>query len=131
MSGASYLHQRPKTKHDQARIRGAIFKQQKELVDQRRVWVTCPCGTRLVVHHACKCWFCGLFFCDKCCEIHFGPKARLGNDYLDGTAPEPNAQAACLVRNTTAGDYQGKELPESPPGLNEALHIASEAFKSE
>ena len=54
--------------------RVALRKQRDELQKQPLVWVTCPCGRRLALKMAYRCWFCGMIFCDGCAEEHFGKK---------------------------------------------------------
>lgn len=53
----------------------------EKLAEQRRLllmeplaWVICPCGKKLALKMAFRCWFCGLCFCDECSSKHFGEK---------------------------------------------------------
>ena len=55
----------------------ALRKQREELLTQPLVWVTCPCGRKLALKMAFRCWFCGLTFCNECSKKHFGEKPLL------------------------------------------------------
>lgn len=68
------LHRHPQDNDDVAAKRVAIATQSKDLNQQPQVWITCPCGTRLLLRYSYKCWECGIFFCRSCAEKHFGPK---------------------------------------------------------
>jgi hypothetical protein len=68
------LHDHPKDDNDLIAKRVAVRKQRDELLRQPIVWVTCPCGRRLALRMAFRCWFCGLAFCNECAVEHFGEK---------------------------------------------------------
>ncbi len=70
------LHENPQNDDDVIVKRVALRKQREELMEQPLVWVTCPCGVKLALKMAYRCWFCGLTFCEKCAEKHFGKKCK-------------------------------------------------------
>lgn len=59
----------------------AIAKSQfKEAIET--IGVTCGCGHRLPLRFSYRCYYCGVYFCDRCAAVHFGEtreerKARL------------------------------------------------------
>lgn len=73
------VHREPRTRDEIGEKRAVVRRQRKEIIDQggltdRCVWVTCPCDRRLSITQACRCFYCGLYFCGECGEIHFGKK---------------------------------------------------------
>lgn len=60
--------------------RAQYRRQFTELHEQPDVFVTCDCGHRLPVKHAYRCYFCGIWFCAKCAEDHFGPRPQHNED---------------------------------------------------
>lgn len=73
------LHREPQTMEEIGAKRAMVRRQRKEIIDQgamtdRIVWVTCPCGRRLSITQAYRCFYCGLYFCGECGETHFGKK---------------------------------------------------------
>lgn len=64
------------TKERQEQVKEA---QLKELVEQESkgvgvmmATVTCPCGWRRGLTLTHKCLYCGIYFCVRCAEQHFG-----------------------------------------------------------
>lgn len=49
-----------------------VYHQLKEIKDPIRPFVRCPCLKKLELEHAYKCLYCGIWFCEKCAEQHFG-----------------------------------------------------------
>lgn len=53
----------------------AILRQQYKAAAESAV-IICPCGHSRALSRAYRCLYCGLYFCEKCAERHFG-KTRL------------------------------------------------------
>jgi len=49
-----------------------VYDQLKEAKQDIGSRITCGCGTRMRQHQAYKCFYCGVFFCEKCAAEHFG-----------------------------------------------------------
>jgi hypothetical protein len=71
------IHDNPHDDDDIISKRVAVRKQRDELQKQHLVWVTCPCGKKIALKMAFRCWFCGITFCDTCAKEHFGEKPLL------------------------------------------------------
>jgi hypothetical protein len=71
------IHRPPRNQAELEEKRAAYRKQAKEIFDQvgvdleNMLWVTCPCGSRIGLSHAYRCFFCGVRFCETCAAIHF------------------------------------------------------------
>ena len=68
------VHSEPKTQEELEVKRSILFAQITEIQNQgsRKIFVTCYCGKRVNIHFAYKCFYCGLWFCGECGQIHFG-----------------------------------------------------------
>jgi len=70
------FHDAPKDAEDVKEIRKAIAKQCHNLASQglEKIVVSCAeCGNEVSVYYgAFRCFYCGLYFCRKCSEKHFG-----------------------------------------------------------
>lgn len=69
------IHDRPKTLQDVQKIRLIVHKQQTELLENNIV--TCPCKKQIPVRVAYRCYMCGIIFCPKCAEDHFGKRSQM------------------------------------------------------
>lgn len=78
----SILHSPPHTEVKIKVKRESLQKQRQELAKEPLVWVRCPCGLRLALKKAYRCWFCGITFCCQCAEKHFGNKLLFASEYL-------------------------------------------------
>ena len=78
------LHDNPHDDDDLIAKRVAVRKQRDEINKQPIVWVTCPCGRRLALRQAFRCWFCGLVFCSECSTKHFGEKPLMAHIESEG-----------------------------------------------
>ena len=64
-----------------------VAKQTRQLIQTGKV--SCECGVTKPPYGAIfKCYYCGIFVCQKCAEKHFGEK-RVG--MLDGTLNDASA----------------------------------------
>ena len=79
------LHELPKTEVDIEEKRIALREQRDEISKYRlKVYVTCPCGLKVALRYAFRCYFCGMTFCPKCAGKHFGEKKYLmGHEYIE------------------------------------------------
>lgn len=48
------------------------FRQESQGVTVRMALITCPCERRLALVSSYKCLYCGVWFCRRCAEEHFG-----------------------------------------------------------
>lgn len=68
---ADVVDRDPLTEAEKADKLVLIYEQSRDLLGQGDPQVTCPCGTRLSVLLACRCFYCGIFLCRTCSERHF------------------------------------------------------------
>ncbi len=62
------------------------------------VEIDCPCGRRMLVRKAYKCFFCGLWLCSRCAERHFVER------HTSHVPPHGDDQAAGLRRAMATGE---------------------------
>lgn len=62
----------PETDEEVAAIRIATRIQLGELGVALKLPLTCACGQQTILALACRCSWCGLFFCRSCADRHFG-----------------------------------------------------------
>lgn len=72
------IHREPESHAELVEKRIIVRKQRMDILHQgacdageKLVWVICPCGCRLSVVMAFRCFYCGVFFCKVCGATHF------------------------------------------------------------
>ncbi len=88
MTCHNIIHELPKTQKEIGAKRAMVCNQRRELMGQPVVMITCICGFKLPLKMAFHCWFCGITFCPKCAEEHFGKKPLMAVSYLNGIEDE-------------------------------------------
>lgn len=68
---AEILDRDPESEQERADKALLILDQCSELLKQGEITVTCPCGFTVSILLACRCYFCGIFFCRTCSGRHF------------------------------------------------------------
>lgn len=59
--------------YDRATNLQIVYHQIKEVQDPIRPFVRCPCCLKILeLINSYKCLYCGIWFCEKCAEKHFG-----------------------------------------------------------
>ena len=49
-----------------------LGRQWREIISTDPQEVTCGCGHKIPLRYAYKCLYCGIYFCWRCAEVHFG-----------------------------------------------------------
>jgi len=76
---------------DEADIHGKremLRRQLRQMGPARHQVIYCPCGRRMILRRAYKCYYCGLWLCSRCAERHFREKH---SSHLHPTTEGPNA----------------------------------------
>lgn len=100
----------PATEEEQFELLEIISAQVGELIAVHEVRVTCPCGASEIVLLACRCHFCGVFFCRSCAARHFaGSEAKAQRDAPRGVAGKAVLAALCLLLTLALPAYAGED----------------------
>jgi len=75
---ADEVHKAPTCEASRRRKRALLVDQMQEITARGTITVTCPCGQRVPVIMAERCYDCGLWFCRRCARRHFGREPNRG-----------------------------------------------------
>ena len=77
------LHTKPKNQYEIEELRKVILLQLRQAMTDV-TWVTCAtCGLKAPLWKLYRCYYCGIWICEKCCEKHFGKKREILSSILE------------------------------------------------
>lgn len=72
LEGEATMDRFPETEEERAAILGVFLDQLRQLGEAAEFRVTCPCGRETTLSLAARCHWCGIWFCRRCADRHFG-----------------------------------------------------------